>query len=153
MGVRAGRKAPLIALACVWLPYAAACLLPAIHLKTGAFIGHGSPAGPLPGWALLYPGGMIVLGLFNPTLAPLAWAWLANPLLVIGSVLLLCRRPSSAMVAAMIALVLSAGCLMPSDGVDGLLAGFYLWVASMIALAIGAWFTRRATIRQASAPV
>jgi hypothetical protein len=142
MGAPTGRKAPLIALCCVWLLYAIACLLPAIHLKTGAFIGHGSPPGPIPGWALLYPGAMIVLGLFNPTLAPLAWAWLANPLLVIGSVLLACRKARGAIVTAVIALVLSAGCLMPSDEVDGLLVGYYLWVASMIALAIGASVVR-----------
>lgn len=150
MGAPTGRRASLIALACVWLPYAAACLLPAIHLKTGAFFGHGSPPGPVPGWALLVPGGVIVLGIFNPTLAPLAWAWLANPLLLIGSVLLFCRKARSAMVAAMIALVLSAGCWMPSDEVDGLLVGYYLWVASMIALVTVAWFTRRAIARAAS---
>jgi hypothetical protein len=143
MGAPTGRKAPLIALACVWLPYAAACLLPAIHLKTGAFFGHGSPPGPVPGWALLVPGGMIVLGLFNSTLAPLAWAWLANPLLVIGSVLLACRKARGAIVTAMIALVLSTGCLMPSGEVDGLLVGYYLWVASMIALAVGASLVRK----------
>jgi hypothetical protein len=145
MAVLIQRKVILVTLTLVWMLYAVACVVPAIHLPTGAFIGHGSPAGPVAGWALVYPGGLIVLGMFNPTLAPLAWAWLANPLLVLGSLLLVCRKVRSAMAAAIVGLVLSMGCLMPSDDVDGLLVGYYLWLASMVGLAIGAWLSRSGT--------
>ena len=78
-------------------------------------------------------------------------AWLANPVLLLGVILLVCRRWIAACITVLVALGLGAttvwlfSCEIPADegGVSHfqlaqLGFGFYAWLASMVVVAAGA---------------
>lgn len=112
--------------ALVWGLFVAACAVSAVYLDDGhpacTAIRMGSP----PGWVAL------VLGWIPPYCVP----WSANLLLVVGWIFLLCRRFKTAAwlggVGALVALT-TWGYDFPH-----LLVGYYLWQASLVALAAGA---------------
>lgn len=114
----------------------------------------------LPAIAELYPGGgridtagYLVLGMGMIGLLAGQIGWFANPLWLLGAILLWRRRWTGAATAAAGALLVGSASFflqrtgMPSDSGDNiptrLLIGFYVWWASLWVLAIGAvvrWF-------------
>lgn len=112
--------------------YLAACLTPA--MSTPGLHG-GDPIGAR-GWLLLYAGAWVIL-LREPT-----WwlAWWANPVLLVGWILLVSRRPRWAGILGGVALVLSVGIWLPPAGEP--MVGYFLWVGSMVALVAGSQWTR-----------
>jgi hypothetical protein len=83
-------------------------------------------------------------------------AWYANPVMVLSLIFLLCRRWLAATVIALAALALAANTLvlfsteLPADEanvnklrLEYLGPGFYSWVASIVAIIIGAIILRR----------
>ena len=86
------------------------------------------PSGVARGWSIGVLGGLMLF------LGPLQmFPVLANPMLWIGWVLLVIGRGRGAMVAGLIGILLAAGSWLQSIV---LLAGFYVWFGSMIALAV-----------------
>jgi hypothetical protein len=79
------------------------------------------------------------------------YLWMPNMALTIGMMLLLARRYRGAMAGGMAALGLAvANCLIVvtffGDNFTGYckpLVGYYLWMASMAALAVGSWYCAR----------
>jgi hypothetical protein len=135
-GLRAGYPGLLPALAVLVL-YLGACAAPAIE---GTNI-HGDSDGGAPGWVLLYLGAIAIF-------VPSWWlAWWANPVLVLGWVLLLARRPRAAAISGAVALFLSLGTWLPPVGEP--LVGYFLWVGSMAGLVAGSLWTRARLARQA----
>jgi hypothetical protein len=147
------RNATRVVLGLAWSLYAFACLLPAVVIND-SIVGHGPPLGGVPGWFLLFPGGMVVTALFGPVgMMPVAWAWLANPLFATGTVLLLMRRSRAAFRVAAAGLLLSAGCWLPNSvPMSGMLVGYYLWVGALVVLAAGSYVLARAVPGQIDQP-
>jgi hypothetical protein len=86
----------------------------------------------------------LLFGWLTLFLAP----WFANPVLLVGCVALLRGQCHCAAVLGLVALALGLTAwavlippydlMPPSEGITGLYAGYYLWLASMVALVIGA---------------
>ena len=113
------------------LLYLPALACPAVYVDEG---GHGCQSavrlGTLPGIAAL------LLGWLPPMTVP----WAANPLLLVGGILLLCRQAKAATYVGLAAAGLGVttwGCHWML-GWKGLEAGYYLWQASLVVFAAGA---------------
>jgi hypothetical protein len=149
--------------------FGAACALPALDFRAVLATGVPTPASalvpqPWPGFALLLLGWAGLLSLEVAWLANplLALAWLANPLLALAWLALGLRRWRSALILSVVALLfaadLSLGRTITVIGdtattqmfVDRVRPGCYLWVASIVVVALGAvvgWvLTRRASL-------
>ncbi|HEY8601227.1 MAG TPA: hypothetical protein VIL85_22540 [Thermomicrobiales bacterium] len=139
--------------------FGAACALPALDFRAVLATGVPTPASalvpqPWPGFALLLLGWAGLLSL--------EVAWLANPLLALAWLALGLRRWRSALILSVVALLfaadLSLGRTITVIGdtattqmfVDRVRPGCYLWVASIVVVALGAvvgWvLTRRASL-------
>jgi hypothetical protein len=128
---------PVVSLA-LWVLFGVACWLPALDLGPGD---SGAGRGVTTGWGLLRLGcSEISPTVFNPTtgVPPGAVAWLANPLLLIGWLLLLCRLPRVALAAGLGAALAALTVWLNYSAVD-VLEGYYLWLASTCVLAGGGW--------------
>lgn len=126
--------------------YGAACFSPALSFRVFTESPAAYKLEHLSGGALLVLGW---LGLIQGQ-----WAWLANPLLLAGWMLLLFRRPRAALAVAVLALAVACltftakGQQFPHDEGDVShmsllrpLFGFYLWAASiaLTVLAASLW--------------
>lgn len=117
------------------LCYAAACVSPCLEMfKQGVDVWYGARILVI-GWLGLLVG---------------QFAWLANPLWAVGLLFLTLRRPTIALIASALALLLALQTFMlfgmPLPGDEGgvtklellrLRYGFYLWLASLLALFAG----------------
>jgi hypothetical protein len=115
------------------LLYVAACVAPAIDF--GPQSGDPSGAslhGVAKGFTALIGGWVSLLGLHL--------AWLANPLLFFGWILLGVSKSPYAVTAGLLALALGAWYLGFSTSYGRPLLGAYLWVGSMVVFALGALF-------------
>ncbi len=141
------RFGTIVVLLVVWAVYVVACITPAYRLGDG----WGTPPGPLaePGWAMFLVG--IRVAAMLVTTPPPAGAtpffglgvlalWSPNLWLLVGSLLLVFRRPGGAMAAGCLATVLSA-CFV-ARFLAGAEVGAFLWLASMVALTVGGFLIR-----------
>ena len=117
-----------------------ACLFPALTFQKG-----GQPADAWPGWGALLLGW---LGLFVGV-----FAWLANPLLLLSWILLLCGRIRAARVCSLLAILVASsmialwGMELPGDEggvtkmqISGIGLGCYLWWACLLQTLGIAWW-------------
>src|SRR3954453_9017892 len=114
----------------VWAFYAVALFAPAIKADEGGYACTAIRLGTLPGWETLLFGWV----------PPLCIPWSANLLLLMGWVLLLCRRFRAAWwvgAAGALAGLTTLG-LWPLEGWEKLLAGYFAWQACLIVFAVGA---------------
>ncbi|MBN9659823.1 MAG: hypothetical protein J0H49_16680 [Acidobacteria bacterium] len=122
--------------------YAIACCLPAL-----AFRKTGSPDDIMLGLRALAVGWS---GIFAGVLG-----WYANPLWLLGLLLIALRKPTAAAIAGVLAVALACtvfsdlGRELPADegnvtktAILRVLPGFYVWVASFLLLPITAFFPR-----------
>lgn len=117
--------------------YVAACAAPAIQVDEG---GHACTAvrlGTLPGLATL------LLGWLPPFTLP----WLANPLLLVGGVFLLLRKPGVAVILGGIAVGLGLTTWVYAYAMawKGVLPGYYLWQGSLVTFTLAAWVVWHST--------
>ena len=124
-----GRAVPRILLLLVVCSlFLAACAAPAIEVDEG---GHACTAvrlGTLPGWATLLLG-------WPP---PLTLPWIANPLLLVGCILLLWGRNRLAAYFGTAAALAGLTTWLFASGWKAILSGYYLWQGSLAAFALGA---------------
>ena len=133
-----------VVLAIVPLLLVTACLCPAIDFgpQRGGPEGlHGVTSGWL---AFVFGGVMLIIVAPSPEFS---WVqklvfvtWLANPLLVLGWILLACKKFRGAVAAGLLALLLGAWYLAFPIGQP--LVGAYFWAASSGVLAVGALAAR-----------
>ena len=140
----------LTSLAC----YALACIFPALN-----FVNSGNGPDPMNGLNILLLGWMgVFIGQF---------AWFANPFIALSALILLFRQWLAAIIAILIGLAISLntfalfGQEIPADEANvnkltlvSLGPGYYLWVASMLVILLGAlglWIASSAARRRASA--
>lgn len=115
----------------VWSLYGLALITPAIKVDKGGHACTAISLGTLPGL------GALLLGWIPPLCIP----WSANLLLLVGWVVLLCGRYRTALllgVAASLAGLTTLGYWATMQW-ENLLIGYYLWQASLLLLALGAW--------------
>lgn len=74
--------------------------------------------------------------------------WLANPLMLVGAIVLGLRRPRAAFIVGCLAIVsaLLAPILLFASklGVEAMLVGFYVWLASIVSFTVAAYLRMRA---------
>lgn len=124
--------------------YVIACCLPALEFKnsgsavaTDVMLGLRALA---VGWSGIFAG---------------VFAWYANPAGLVSLILMVLRKPAPSLVFAVIAIALASttflliGRELPGDEggvtkttVVKLLPGFYVWMASIVAVPVAAWFPR-----------
>ena len=118
--------------------YFLACILPALH-----FVNSGNGPDPMSGFNILMIGWMgVFVGQF---------AWFANPFLLLSAILFIFRKWRFALAFMMIALTISLDTFMlfgqeiPADEANvnkltlvSLGPGYYLWMASMLSILLGA---------------
>jgi hypothetical protein len=129
--------------------YCTACIAPAIDFGPPRGGPHGL-SGESSGIATLATGWMQLIVITSPQITLehkiSAASWLANPIGLLGLILLACRLPMFAVFPSGIALNLGVWYLIYPTGKP--MIGAYLWVASMallviscIAVSIVGWFT------------
>jgi putative flippase GtrA len=117
----------------------------ALYLSVGLFLlsllndGYYAEGQSSPAWLLLLIGW---IGVFSGTLA-----WLANPLLIGAWILLLCKRTSLSLIAALVAMAFMLTFLFQKtvisseaptySRISGYGLGYGLWIASTLAQIIG----------------
>jgi drug/metabolite transporter (DMT)-like permease len=140
--------------------YLAACALPAVdqwELPSGGYStndpNHGEYYKSIPGWQCLLFGWLPVLSAIDVLEAGnIGWmAWLANPLALVGVLLLLFRRAGGALLAAGVGIALGTLYLVYPprihDHPDIPRIGAFLWLASLVLLALAA------LLRRANSPI
>jgi hypothetical protein len=114
----------------VWALYAVAFFAPAIKADEGGYACSAIRLGTLPGWETLLFGWV----------PPLCIPWSANLLLLVGWILLLCKRYRAALWLGVVAALagLTTLWLSVEEGWEKLLAGYFVWQASLFLFALGA---------------
>jgi len=137
---------------CSMVLYGAACVCPAVKLANPA---PAIARGLVKEWGgrpdnISGPSDLEFSG-FEALLAgwhrPLIIPWSANILLLIGWVLLLCRKVNGALPFGIAAVLAGLSTWAFSDYFEQLLVGYYLWQASLIAFAVGALTIRNQALR------
>jgi hypothetical protein len=132
--------------------YGAACVCPAVKLANpapamarGLVKEWGGRPDNISGPSDLEFSGFeaLLTGWHRPLIIP----WSANILLLIGWVLLLCRKVNGALLFGIAGVVAGLSTWAFSDYFEQLLVGYYLWQASLIAFAVGALTIRYQVLR------
>ncbi len=109
--------------------FVSACAAPAVYFDEG---GHACTA-----IRLGSPNGFLCL--LMGWIPPWTFPWVANPLLLVGAICVLCRQPRIATWLASIAVAagLSTWVLVAIGMIPRVLVGCYLWQASHVVFAVG----------------